>query len=172
MRYKRTGLRNPLFFWGLSPTCVGLRYKRTSPHTWSIYRKPVSRSWAPGPGSLLKTEPILTMNKLIPDASRLRRIPSQFSWVDHRLVRHRLLSGCHCESWALYLLLLSVGDADGISYYSDKSLSSHLGVSTPVVGAARQELCEAGLIAWQEPFYQVLDVSAAVTTRALKGGAL
>ena len=42
----------------------------------------------------------------------------QFSWVDHRLVRERRLQRCPAEAWALYLFLLTVGAAQGLSYYS------------------------------------------------------
>ena len=46
---------------------------------------------------------------------RLRQVPSGFSWVDHRLIRHRRLEGCPHPAWALYLFLVTVGDAQGLS---------------------------------------------------------
>jgi ubiquinone/menaquinone biosynthesis C-methylase UbiE len=55
------------------------------------------------------------MKKKIIDPSRIRRIPSQFSWVDHRLIRHRRLSGRSSQAWALYLFLVTVADAEGLS---------------------------------------------------------
>lgn len=96
------------------------------------------------------------MKKKIIDRTRIRRVPTQFSWVDHRLIRNRLLSGRSSQAWALYLLLTTVADAEGISYYSNASLCGHLDIGTAQLQSARRELVEAGLIAWDAPFYQVL----------------
>lgn len=98
------------------------------------------------------------MKKKIIDPSRIRRVPAQFSWVDHRLIRHRLLAGCSSRAWALYLLLTTVADAEGISYYSNASLCGHLTVTSAQLESARRELVTAKLIAWEAPFYQVLDL--------------
>jgi hypothetical protein len=89
---------------------------------------------------------------------RQRQIPSHFSWVDHRLIRQHRLRDCdHC-AWALYLFLVSVGDAQGLSYYSDASLARALKVDLPGLSAARRQLIGAELIAYQKPLYQVLDL--------------
>ena len=37
---------------------------------------------------------------------RLRRVPSQFSWVDHRLVRQNHLHRATAAAWGLYLVLV------------------------------------------------------------------
>jgi len=87
---------------------------------------------------------------------RCRRIPSSFSWVDHRLVRDRHISRCSSEALALYLFLVTVADAQGLSYYSDSSLGKYLTMRPQTVKKARSELGIAGLIAYQEPLYQVL----------------
>ena len=49
---------------------------------------------------------------------RLRKVPAQFSWVDQRLVRQRFIERCEPAAWALYLVLVIVADAQGLSYYS------------------------------------------------------
>jgi len=49
---------------------------------------------------------------------RVRRVPARFSWLDHRLVRDHHIESCGPEALALYLLLVTVGDAEGLSYYS------------------------------------------------------
>jgi hypothetical protein len=87
---------------------------------------------------------------------RLREIPSGFSWVDHRLIRHRRLEGCPPSAWALYLFLVSVGDAQGLSYYSDASLCRRLQMDPLQLAAARRQLETADLIAYAKPLYQVL----------------
>jgi hypothetical protein len=87
---------------------------------------------------------------------RLRRVPPQFSWVDHRLVRDRHISRCSAEALALYLFLVTVGDAEGLSYYSDESITRRLPLDAAALSRARQELMAAQLIAYQRPLYQVL----------------
>ena len=87
---------------------------------------------------------------------RLRKIPPQFNWVDHRLVRDKLICRCSAQALALYLFLLTVADADGLSYYSDAAISRLLPLDGPALEHARRELIAAQLIAYQKPLYQVL----------------
>ena len=96
------------------------------------------------------------MRKRILEPERLRQIPSQFSWVDHRLVGEKRLTSCDSDALALYLFLLIVGDEHGLSYYSDKSISYHLPLDLCGVGLAREKLQREGLIAYEHPLYQVL----------------
>jgi hypothetical protein len=91
-------------------------------------------------------------------SDRLRRVPRQFSWLDHRLVRDHHFCGVSHSSLALYLFLVTVSDADGLSYYSDASIEEHLNLSAHMTGASRAELCAAGLIAYRAPLYQVLSL--------------
>ncbi len=93
---------------------------------------------------------------LCPD--RLRRVPQRFSWLDQRLVRDRHLCGVSHSSLALYLFLVTVGDADGLSYYLDDSIGQHLNMSAPQICHAREELCAAGLVVYSKPLYQVLSL--------------
>jgi len=46
---------------------------------------------------------------------RLRCVPRQFSWIDQRLVRDGHIGRCGAEALALYLFLVTVADADGLS---------------------------------------------------------
>lgn len=87
---------------------------------------------------------------------RLRQIPPSFSWLDHRLVRHQILRRGDPPTWALYLFLVTVADAQGLSYYSDASISRHLNLDAVALAAARQQLIQADLLAYQKPLYQVL----------------
>jgi len=89
---------------------------------------------------------------------RRRDIPRQFSWVDHRLVRHRHICRCSTEALALYLFLITVSDADGLSYYADLSVGKYLNIRLKVLLKARRELINVGLIAYEEPIYQVLSL--------------
>lgn len=89
---------------------------------------------------------------------RLRQVPSGFSWVDHRLIRHRRLEACSHPAWALYLFLVTVGDAQGLSYYSDAALGRYLKLDPLPLASARRELIQADLVAYQRPLYQVLSL--------------
>lgn len=89
-------------------------------------------------------------------ADRQRQIPPSFSWVDHRLIRHAHLSRCDHSAWALYLFLVTVGDVQGLSYYSDAAIGRHLKMDSLQLAAARQQLTRADLIAYRKPLYQVL----------------
>lgn len=91
-------------------------------------------------------------------SERLRRIPQRFSWLDHRLVRDRYLCGVDHSSLALYLFLVTVSDADGLSYYSDASIGQYLNMNVPLISHARAQLCSAGLVAYRKPIYQVLSL--------------
>jgi len=98
---------------------------------------------------------------------RLRQIPSGFSWVDHRLIRHRRLEGCPHTAWALYLFLVTVADAQGLSYYSDASLCRHLQMDLLQLAGARRQLETADLIAYRKPLYQVLGLQDPASATAL-----
>lgn len=89
---------------------------------------------------------------------RLRAVPNRFSWVDHRLVRERHLERCTSEALALYLFLVTVADAKGLSYYGDASVRERLGWSVRQLRAARRGLIEADLVAYEAPLYQVLSL--------------
>jgi hypothetical protein len=87
---------------------------------------------------------------------RLRRVPEQFSWLDHRLVRDRHLARGSAEALALYLFLVTVGDGEGLSYYSDRAVTELLPLDAAALARARQQLLAMRLIAYQKPLYQVL----------------
>lgn len=96
------------------------------------------------------------------DPQRLRRVPAQFSWVDHRLVREGRIRGLGAYALALYLFLVTVADAEGLSWYSDETLLRYLSWSEEDLRRARSELTIAGLIAYRSPLYQVLDLAPAM----------
>jgi len=89
---------------------------------------------------------------------RLRTVPKQFSWIDHRLVREHYIERCSHAAAALYLFLVTVADAQGLSYYADASIMQRLGMDQPTLQEARCGLIRADLIAWKKPLYQVLSL--------------
>lgn len=101
---------------------------------------------------------------------RLRRIPPSFSWVDHRLIREHHLRGCNSCAWALYLFLITVADAQGLSYYSDASASRILQIDPVALTQARQQLIQSQLIAYRKPLYQVLDLAPSAISEGPRQG--
>jgi hypothetical protein len=130
------------------------------------------------------------INKHLLRPQRLRHIPPSFSWLDHRLVRDEYLARANHSAWTLYLFLVTVADAQGLSFYSDAAIGRHLNLDAVSLSAARQQLIQADLIAYRKPLYQVLSLPedpkaspvpasprtgevqsvAAILRRALEGG--
>ena len=106
------------------------------------------------------------MKKRVLHPERLRKVPPQFSWIDHRLVREDYFLRCDHSAWALYLFRVSVADAEGLSYYSDASLMRRLKMDPVGLSTSRQQLIQAGLIAYEKPLYQVLSLELAASTRS------
>jgi hypothetical protein len=90
------------------------------------------------------------------------------------LVRHDYLRRAEPRAWALYLFLLTVADVNGLSYYSDTAIARHLNLEASALAAAREQLVQADLIAYQKPLCQVLalpeDHRMVVTSGAPRSG--
>lgn len=86
----------------------------------------------------------------------MRRVPAQFGWVDQRLVRDKYLDHLDVYAAALYLFLVTVADARGLSWYGDASTAARLSVDEIRLRHARDDLIRAGLLAYARPLYQVL----------------
>lgn len=99
---------------------------------------------------------------------RVRQVPEQFSWVDQALVQRHLIDRCEARAAALYLFLVTVADAQGLSYYGAATLAQRLHLSSEELGAVRAQLIELELIAYQAPLYQVLALPG---TQAARGTA-
>jgi hypothetical protein len=100
----------------------------------------------------------MKIKKRILCPERLRRIPGQFSWIDQRLIRDRYLQRCEHGALALYLVLITVADSEGLSYYSDTTLERMLKMEHGHLLNARHQLCQAGLLAYTKPLYQILSL--------------
>lgn len=104
----------------------------------------------------------MKQKKTPPEPGRVRQVPEHFSWLDHRIIRNNRLEGCTMSSWALYLFLVTVADARGLSYYSPQSICKRMGLQDEEFRHALQELRERKLVAYRSPFYQVLEVGNAM----------
>lgn len=93
--------------------------------------------------------------------TKLRQVPSQFSWLDQRLVRERYIDQLSHEACALYLFLVTVADAQGLSFYSEPSLCQRLSLTPEGLRQARGRLVHLSLVAYERPLYQVLALGEA-----------
>jgi hypothetical protein len=89
---------------------------------------------------------------------RIRRIAPGFGWVDHRLVREHYVERCSHGALALYLFLVAVADGEGVSWWSERSLASRLGMEADRLRQARAELEAADLVAYATPVWQLLQL--------------
>ena len=110
------------------------------------------------------------MEKHLLDPERLRKIPPQFSWIDQRLVREHHIERLSHAAAALYLFLVTVADARGLSFYSERSIGRYLAITPERLNSAREELLRADLIAYQNPLYQVLSLDGSLLSSERGGG--
>ena len=71
-------------------------------------------------------------------------------------MREHYIELCDHSTLALYLFLLTVADAQGLSYYSDQSICQRLDMDVKTLCRARHWLEHLAFIAYQSPLYQVL----------------
>ena len=91
------------------------------------------------------------------DPTRVRRIPPEgFSWIDRRFVREGFMESLPPGAILLYLFLVAVADAHGLSFYSDPTISRILKLDPEKISQARARLLSAQLILYSYPLYQVL----------------
>jgi hypothetical protein len=112
------------------------------------------------------------MNKHVLRPDRLRRVPPQFSWLDQRLFRNGRTAPCDADALALYLFLVVVADAQGLSFYSDASIARLLRWEGLRLAVARRQLVAADLLAFEAPLYQVLSLDPLDAPAARLGTAL
>jgi len=93
---------------------------------------------------------------LVPE--RLRRPPrTGWSWIDRRFVREHA-ERLSREAVLLYFFLAAVADRHGLSFYGEGTLAALLRLTPPTLAAARDELLEHDLIAYEPPLTQVLSL--------------
>lgn len=106
--------------------------------------------------------------KRVLDARYVRRIGGGFSWLDRRFVRDGWIDRLSLEESALYFFLVAVADKDGLSFYSDGRIATTLKVDHESLARGRSRLVELGLLAWEPPLYQVLEIPATVAEGRLR----
>ena len=107
-----------------------------------------------------------SIRKRLLDANRLRTIPDEgFSWIDRRFLRHGFSHPLSSTEILLYWFLCSVADKHGLSYYSDRRISTILKLSPESIQHARHVLIQSDLLLYRAPLYQVLALPCSPTRR-------
>lgn len=101
--------------------------------------------------------------KLPVDPNRLRHMPTQFAPIDRRLVYDRHICRLTHQQVSLYVFLQCVGDAAGLSYYSDERICEYLNFTVSGLRDARQGLIQRQFILYRRPIYQLLDLPQPVS---------
>ena len=100
------------------------------------------------------------------DPDRVRTLPAEgFSWIDRRFVREGFVKPLGRDAVLLYLFLIAVSDAQGISFYGDPTLGKLLKLTLEGLTQARAQLINQELIIYQYPLYQVLPLPVQVKHR-------
>ena len=98
---------------------------------------------------------------------RVRRIDGQgFCFIHHRFLREGFFSALSADELLLYLLLVLVGDRNGVSFYHQESLCSLLEMPMHRYLEARNGLIDADLVAFDGRRFQVLSLPAKPLRRA------
>ncbi len=98
------------------------------------------------------------MKKRILNRSRLRAVQGGFAFIPHRFLQDGFMKRLDPQALLLYLFLIMVSDAYGLSYYGDASLCRLLRMNASDLALCRQTLIEADLIAFDAPLVQVLEL--------------
>ncbi len=98
------------------------------------------------------------MKKRILDRRRIRSIQGGFAFIPHRFLTDGFLSSLEPSQLLVYLFLILVSDAKGLSFYSNNSICRLLGIPRQVLTAARDALIDRDLIVYRTPLYQVLEL--------------
>ena len=89
---------------------------------------------------------------------QVRKINGGFSFIPHRFLTDGFLSALGQKELLLYFFLVLVSDRFGLSFYSDDTICSLLGISVDEYCMARGGLIKRDLIAFDGTLFQVLDL--------------
>jgi len=98
----------------------------------------------------------MPMVKEILRPDRIRTVPDNFGWVDRRFRADGYFAALPHDALLLYFFLVAVADRNGVSFYSERTISRILRYDVATIKQARHDLVASDLIAYRHPFYQVL----------------
>ena len=92
------------------------------------------------------------------DPERVRTIPVQFGAVDRQLFYGKHIRRMTTNEIALFVFLHCVGDAEGLSFYSEERICEYLHFSLNGLWKARDGLVAGGFLLYSRPIYQLLNL--------------
>lgn len=92
-------------------------------------------------------------------------MPARFSWIDQRLVQDHHLERLDVYAAALYLFLVTVANAQGLSWYGEAAITRRLPMDQAQLRHARCVLVRSGLLAFADGVYQILPLDAPTPVR-------
>jgi len=98
------------------------------------------------------------MKKRILRSDRIRLPSGRFSFIPHRFLLDGFLKTLTSDEFLLYVFLVLAADKNGISYYGQKSICSHLHLQESDCRKACRNLIQKDLIAFDGILYQVLEL--------------
>ncbi len=98
------------------------------------------------------------MKKRILNRSRIRTVQGGFAFIPHRFLNDGFMKRLNPGELLLYLFLIMVSDAYGLSYYGTPAICRLLKMSLSELERCRQILIDADLIVFETPLYQVLEL--------------
>jgi len=98
------------------------------------------------------------MKKRVLKRSRIRGIQGGFAFIPHRFLSDGFIKRLGPGELLLYLFLILVSDAYGLSYYGNSAVCRFLGMNLCQLEHCRQILIDEDLIAFEAPLYQVLEL--------------
>ncbi len=98
------------------------------------------------------------MKKRILNRSRIRTVHNSFAFIPHRFLTDGFMKRLGPGELLLYLFLVLVSDAYGLSYYGDKAICRWLKLDASDLKHLRKILMDEDLIVYEAPLYQVLEL--------------
>jgi hypothetical protein len=92
------------------------------------------------------------------DNLRIRKVKGSFSRIEHRFINGRYIDLLDPREILVYFFLVTVGDSNGVSYYSRERMAGILKTSVESIEMAIGGLEEKEFIACRRGIYQVLDL--------------
>jgi hypothetical protein len=149
-------------YYGLSES----GFYRCKPRHVVIFVDFAGKSWMNFPAEAMakaKRQGFGMIKKKIINPQRIRRINGGFSFIPHRFLTDGFLQALSQQQLLLYIFLVVAADRYGLSFYSYDRICSLLHLTLEQYIAARDELIEKDLIAFDGTLFQVLSLPSRPT---------
>ena len=98
------------------------------------------------------------IKKKILNPDRIRCVQGGFSFIPHRFLTDGFLTSLNPHELLLYFFLVLAGDRNGVSFYSYDKICTLLQMNLEGYIAARDNLIDRDLIAFDGTIFQVLEL--------------